>query len=70
MKITDRKHLDQYRKEFLAHIDTQTKKVYVCGGTGCVAGGSMEIYDEFKSSSRNTASDVTFLWILTPVRAA
>ena len=48
MKITDRKHLDQYRKEFLAHIDTQTKKVYVCGGTGCVAGGSMEIYDEFK----------------------
>ena len=33
MKITDRKHLDQYRKEFLAHIDTQKKKVYVCGGT-------------------------------------
>ena len=48
MKITDRKHLDQYRKEFLAHIDTQKKKVYVCGGTGCVAGGSMEIYDELK----------------------
>ena len=48
MKITDRKHLDQYRKEFLAHIDTQKKKVYVCGGTGCVAGGSIEIYHEIQ----------------------
>ena len=48
MKITDRSHLDAYRKEFLKHIDTQKKKIYVCGGTGCVAGGSMAIYDEIK----------------------
>ena len=48
MKIKDRKQLDKYRKEFLSHIDTQLKKVYVCGGTGCVAGGSVEIYHEIK----------------------
>lgn len=48
MKITDRSHLDKYRKEFLSHIDTQKKKIYVCGGTGCVAGGSMDIYEEIK----------------------
>ena len=48
MKITDRSHLDKSRKEFLSHIDTQQKKIYVCGGTGCVAGGSLDIYEEIK----------------------
>lgn len=48
MKIKDKNQLDDYRKEFLSHIDKQVKKIYVCGGTGCVAGGSVAIYDEIK----------------------
>ena len=26
----------------------ETKKILVCGGTGCVAGGSLEIFDRLK----------------------
>ena len=48
MKINNRNELIKRREEYLAHIETQKKKVYVCGGTGCVAGGSMEIYEELK----------------------
>ena len=46
MRINDRKELIKRREDALAHLGQQKKKVYVCGGTGCVAGGSMEIYDE------------------------
>ena len=48
MKINNRNELIKRREEYLAHLETQKKKVYVCGGTGCVAGGSMEIYEELK----------------------
>ncbi|MFR7984351.1 MAG: NADH-quinone oxidoreductase subunit NuoF [Clostridia bacterium] len=40
--------LQKSREAFLEQIDRQTKKIYVCGGTGCVAGGSMEIYERLK----------------------
>ncbi|MDO4544857.1 MAG: NADH-quinone oxidoreductase subunit NuoF [Bacillota bacterium] len=36
------------REAFLQHLKKQKKKVYVCAGTGCVAGGSMEIYEKLK----------------------
>lgn len=48
MRINNRSELIKYREEFLAHLETQKKKIYVCGGTGCVAGGSMKIYAELK----------------------
>ena len=48
MKINNRNELIKRREEYLTHLETQKKKVYVCGGTGCVAGGSMEIYEELK----------------------
>ncbi|MCI9597139.1 MAG: NADH-quinone oxidoreductase subunit NuoF [Firmicutes bacterium] len=40
--------MQKSRAAFLEQIDNQTKKIYVCGGTGCVAGGSMEIYERLK----------------------
>ncbi|MEG0391558.1 MAG: NADH-quinone oxidoreductase subunit NuoF [Anaerovoracaceae bacterium] len=46
--IKDRKELIQARESFLARLDKQTKKIYVCGGTGCVAGGSLEIFDKLQ----------------------
>ncbi|MBQ4595573.1 MAG: NAD(P)H-dependent oxidoreductase subunit E, partial [Firmicutes bacterium] len=48
MKITNRAELIKCREDALALLKSQTKKIYVCGGTGCVAGGSMEIYEELK----------------------
>lgn len=48
MVIENRASLQKSRAAFLEQIDRQTKKIYVCGGTGCVAGGSMEIYERLK----------------------
>ena len=48
MIIQNREQLQALRAASLKQIDKQTKKIYVCGGTGCVAGGSMEIYEELK----------------------
>lgn len=38
-----------YKKRFEESLDKQYKKVIVCAGTGCVAGGSLEVYEELKS---------------------
>ena len=48
MVFENRESLQKSREAFLEQIDHQTKKIYVCGGTGCVAGGSMEIYEKIK----------------------
>lgn len=48
MVIENRASMQKSRAAFLEQIDNQTKKIYVCGGTGCVAGGSMEIYERLK----------------------
>ena len=49
MVIENREARKNSRKAFLEQIEHQTKKIYVCGGTGCVAGGSMEIYEKLKN---------------------
>lgn len=54
MRINNRTELIQHREEFLKHLEKQKKKVYVCGGTGCVAGGSMEIYQQLKERIENS----------------
>lgn len=28
-------------------LEKQSRKILVCGGTGCVAGGSLQVYDRF-----------------------
>jgi NADH-quinone oxidoreductase subunit F len=48
MKINSVIELEKSRESFKESLDIQYKKVIVCGGTGCVAGGAMEIYDEIK----------------------
>ncbi|MEG0829589.1 MAG: NADH-quinone oxidoreductase subunit NuoF [Anaerovoracaceae bacterium] len=48
MKIQNRQQLIKLRGKCLQEIEGQKKKIYVCGGTGCVAGGSMEIFDKLK----------------------
>lgn len=39
--LIDARHI--YRKSF----EKEEKKILICAGTGCVAGGSLDIYDEF-----------------------
>lgn len=33
-------------------LEKQKKKVLICAGTGCVAGGSLKIYDKIKKTLR------------------
>ncbi len=44
-KIVDRAALDQASKEAKAVIDSSKCRILICAGTGCMAGGSGEIYE-------------------------
>ncbi len=44
--LKTREDLQALRKAYQASIEKQTRKILVCAGTGCVAGGSPEIHDE------------------------
>lgn len=43
-KIRDRAALDAERNAYADSFKHEKKKILVCGGTGCVAGGSLDIY--------------------------
>ncbi len=46
-------------REFAAgSLEKQQKKVLVCGGTGCVAGGSLHIYEHIKQMCEEKGLDV------------
>ncbi|MCX7715769.1 MAG: NADH-quinone oxidoreductase subunit NuoF [Clostridia bacterium] len=42
--IRSYEELNRFREKCAEAFDRQTRKVLVCAGTGCVAGGSLEIY--------------------------
>ena len=48
MRIASRSDLAARRKEYRAALACQRKQVVICGGSGCVAGGSMKIYERMK----------------------
>lgn len=50
MKI---KSLDNLRGKYEKSLSNQYKKVIICGGTGCVAGGSLEIYEKLKKMAED-----------------
>ena len=43
--LNNRNELQALRVELKKALDKQTKKILVCAGTGCIAGGSLQIYD-------------------------
>ena len=49
MIFNSREALVEARARFKNAYDHQTRKIIVCGGTGCVAGGSLEIYETLKT---------------------
>ena len=42
--LKNREELIAYRESAVKAYASQGKKIIVCAGTGCVAGGSIEIY--------------------------
>lgn len=48
MLIHNIAELKEKKELYKASLDKQYKKVIVCGGTGCVAGGSLNVYEELK----------------------
>lgn len=47
-KLTSREDLIKLRRECIDIAEYEIKAIMVCGGTGCVAGGSLEIYARLK----------------------
>lgn len=46
--IKTRDDLDRLHKKFKASLDSQRKQILICAGTGCVAGGSLHIYERLQ----------------------
>ncbi len=44
--LLNRNDLINIRNEYKASLEMQHKKILICAGTGCVAGGALDIYDE------------------------
>lgn len=47
-KLKSREELTALRAVCKKALDAEKKKILVCGGTGCVAGGSLNIFDKLK----------------------
>ena len=43
--LKSRKDLQKVREKYQNLLDSQKKKILICAGTACVAGGSLKIYD-------------------------
>ena len=48
-KLNSRTELIKFRDQCKIALDLEKTKILVCGGTGCVAGGSLDIYDKLRS---------------------
>ena len=61
MKINSRDDLRLAREAAIAEMKSQTKRVLICAGTGCLAGGSQQIYERFKTLTEGMEGvDITF----------
>lgn len=60
MKITDRKHLDQYRNEFLAHIETQKKKYMYAAEQAALPAVPWKSMKKLKNSLQKQVSTLMF----------
>ena len=48
-KINTRKELEALRVEYSNSLKSQKKQILICAGTGCVAGGSLKIYERIRT---------------------
>ena len=45
-KLENFAQLAEFRKQCSDELNSQGKKILICGGTGCIAGGALKIYDK------------------------
>lgn len=59
-KLNSRDDLTSLREVCRKTFDAEKKKILVCGGTGCVAGGSLNIFDRLRSllEAKGISADV------------
>ncbi len=53
-----REKLDTLREEAKKLLDAQKRQVLVCGGTGCIASGSMKVYEYLKAECEKRGIEV------------
>lgn len=58
VKLTSSNALDEIRIQSKNRYDAQPIKILVCAGTGCMAGGSLNIYDKFIELASNMGKTV------------
>ena len=56
MKIENRMQLHLWREECKEKRQKETCRVLICGGTGCLAGGSDKIYARIKELTANMSN--------------
>lgn len=56
--LNNRSQLQSFRTECLQSLNNQPIKVLVCAGTGCMAGGSLEIYNELISLCEKAGKNI------------
>ena len=57
--LKSREDLRKAREKYRDLLDSQKKKILICAGTACVAGGSLKIYDEFLRLAKEKGIPVT-----------
>ena len=46
LKLKNFAELADFRKKCADELNAQGKKILICGGTGCIAGGALKIYEK------------------------
>lgn len=61
MRINTREELMLLQKKYKESLNSQYKQILICGGTGCVAGGALIIYQKLKDimESKGIACSIT-----------
>lgn len=58
MRLNSREEFIAYREKCRLSLESQRKKILVCGGSGCLAGGSMKIYEKLLSIAKEKGLNV------------
>ena len=61
MRIPNRKELAMMREQYRASLNSQRKQILICAGTGCVAGGSLKIYDRMQEIMKEKGLEVSLV---------
>ena len=55
--LKSRQELSSLREALVQALDKQKKKILVCAGTGCIAGGSLDIFAKFEQLVKEKGLD-------------